>query len=154
MADNLEEAESHLERAARTIVDGPVKDALEKARAAVKEGKGQLLHQQKLIKVADRSELGWAVVVEYEVDELTKNPDNEHRLENAKIAAERKMLVRKRKLDAAAKQKRVVPAPEERLERERVSIFCGGACSEDASATTREAKWAAGMLWLWRKRSF
>ena len=68
--------------------------------------------------MADRSELGWAGVAEYQVDELAENPDDKHRLENAEKAAERKMLARKRKLDTAAKQKRVVPGPEE-----GVSIF-------------------------------
>ena len=89
------------------------------------------------------------VVAEYEADKLAKNPDDERRLENAEKAAVRKMLARKRKLDAAAKQKRVVPGLEE-----GISIFGSGASSEDASGSTRETKWAAGVLWLRRKRSF
>ena len=40
VADKLEEAESHLTWAAHTIVEEPAKDALEKARAAIKGGKG------------------------------------------------------------------------------------------------------------------
>lgn len=68
VADKLEEAESHLVRAGQNLVDGPAKDALQKAQESIKEGKRQLTHQQKFIKAADRSELGWAVVAEYETD--------------------------------------------------------------------------------------
>eukprot|EP00731_Ephydatia_muelleri_P008725 Em0004g1063a len=75
--------------------------------------------------------MGWTVVAEHEADELAKNPDDKHRLENTEKAAERKMLARKRKLDAAAEQKRVVPGLEE-----RISIFGNGASSEDASGST------------------
>ena len=45
------------------------------------------------------------------------NPDDERRLENAEKAAERKMLARKRKLDAATKLKKVEPGLQERPER-------------------------------------
>ena len=57
VADKLEEVEGHLTQAALNLADGPAKDALEKARKAIKEGKEQLTHRQKLIKVADRSKL-------------------------------------------------------------------------------------------------
>ena len=73
VADKLEEAESHLVRAGQNLADGPAKDALQKAQESIKEGKGQLTHQQKFIKAADRSELGWAVVAEYETDALAIN---------------------------------------------------------------------------------
>ena len=113
----MEEAEGHLARAARNLAEGPAKDALEKAREAIKKGNEQLTHRQKLIKVADRSELGWAVVAEYETDALADNPDDERRLENAEKAAERKMLAKKRELDAATKLKKVEPGLQERPER-------------------------------------
>ena len=102
----MDEAESHLARAARNLADGPAKDAVEKARESVREGKNQLAHRQKLIKLADRSELGWHVVNEYETDVLADNPEDERRLENAEKAAERKVLAKARKLDAAAKLKK------------------------------------------------
>eukprot|EP00731_Ephydatia_muelleri_P008531 Em0004g869a len=106
VVDRMDEAESHLARAARNLADGPAKDAVEKAREAVREGKNQLAHRQKLIKLADRSELGWHVVNEYETDVLADNPEDERRLENAEKAAERKVLAKARKLDAAAKLKK------------------------------------------------
>ena len=50
--------------------EGPAKLALEKAKQSLKLGKDALAHRQKAIKVADRSELGWAVVSEYEANTL------------------------------------------------------------------------------------
>ncbi len=38
--------------------------------------------RQKLIRIADRSELGWGVVAEYTADELADGSDDEKRLEN------------------------------------------------------------------------
>lgn len=49
-----------------------------------------LAERQKLIKIADRSEYGWGVIVEY-------TADDEKRLEKAEKAAERKAAKRKRK---------------------------------------------------------
>ena len=106
VVDRMDEAESHLARAARNLADGPAKDAVEKARESVREGNNQLAHRQKLIKLADRSELGWHVVNEYETDVLADNPEDERCLENAEKAAERKVLAKARKLDAAAKLKK------------------------------------------------
>ena len=39
--------------------------ALDRAKEALAEGRKQLAERQKLIKIADRSDLGWAVVEEY-----------------------------------------------------------------------------------------
>lgn len=96
------------------MADGPTKDALEKAWEDVKDSKRQLTHRQKLIKVTDCSELGWAVVAEYEIDLLADNPDDERRLENTEKAAEWKMLAKRRKLDAAVKLRKVEPGLLER----------------------------------------
>eukprot|EP00731_Ephydatia_muelleri_P008089 Em0004g427a len=106
VVDRMDEAESHLTRAARNLADGPAKDAVEKARESVREGNNQLVHRQKLIKLADRLELGWHVVNEYETDVLADNPEDERCLENAEKAAERKVLAKARKLDAVAKLKK------------------------------------------------
>ena len=45
---------------------------------------------QKHIKIADRSEYGWATVAEYEEDELADNSDDEKRLFRAEGSAGRK----------------------------------------------------------------
>ena len=52
--------------------------------------------QQKRIKVADRSEFGWATVDEYEQDTLADNEDDAKRLEKAEKAASVKSAKRKR----------------------------------------------------------
>ena len=57
ITDHIVEAESQLSRAARLMGEGPAKLALERAKQCLKLA---LAHRQKLIKVADRSELGWA----------------------------------------------------------------------------------------------
>ena len=44
--------------------------SLDQARAAVQEGMELLKSRQKAIRLADRSDLGWAVVNEYGEDEL------------------------------------------------------------------------------------
>ena len=88
--------------------EGPAKLALEKAKISLKRGKDALAHRQKLIKVADRSELGWAVVAEYETDGLAADSDDEKRLERAERTAERKVARKKSKADEAEKGRRSV----------------------------------------------
>ena len=53
-----------------------------------------------MIKLADRSEAGWAVVEEYEEDDLADNSEDERRMEKAEGKAEKK-LAKKRKLKEA-----------------------------------------------------
>ena len=70
--------------------------AVDKALKALDEGIELLATRQKLIKIADRSELGWKVVEEYEADELASGSEDEKKLERAERTAERK-AVKKRK---------------------------------------------------------
>lgn len=70
--------------------------ALDAAKAALKEGESLLARRQKVIKIADRSDLGWNVVTEYEADELADDSDDEKRLEKAERAAERKQSRRRK----------------------------------------------------------
>ena len=86
--DHLSDAELRLSQAARVLDEGPAKLALEKAKLSLRQGKDALAYRQKLIKVADRLELGWAVVAEYETDGLAAGSDDEKRLERT---AERKV---------------------------------------------------------------
>ena len=87
--------------------DGPPKAAVEKAKTALKEGEELVAHRQKLIKVADHSEFGWAVVAEYEADALAADADDERRLERAEKAAERKIVAKCKKLEAGSQSKKM-----------------------------------------------
>ena len=64
--------------------------AVEKAKALLKEGNKLIDVHQKHIKIADRSEFGWATVAEYEEDELADNSYNEKGLFTAEGSARRK----------------------------------------------------------------
>ena len=52
--------------------------------------------RQKLIKIADHSELGWRMVAKYEADKLASNSEDEKKLEEAKKSAERKAVKRRK----------------------------------------------------------
>ena len=79
---------------------------VERARQSLQEGESLINNRQKLIKVADRSEHGWATVEEYVTDELAENSDDEKRLFKAETR-------RGRKLRASSKSK--VKKPAERI---------------------------------------
>ena len=65
--------------------------AVEKAKTAVEEGEKLINERQKLIRIADRSEHGWATVEEYEEDELAEDSDDEKKLFKAEARAGRKL---------------------------------------------------------------
>ena len=77
--------------------------ALGRAQEAIAKGRKAIAERQKLIKIADRSELGWAVVAEYTADELADDSDDEKRLEKAEKAAERKAAKRKKRMDPSSR---------------------------------------------------
>ena len=70
--------------------------AVDRALKALDEGIELLATRQKLIKIADRSELGWKVVEEYEADELASGSEDEKKLERAERTAERKAVKRRK----------------------------------------------------------
>ena len=55
------------------------KKKLDKAKKELEEGKKLLSERQKLIKLADRSECGWATVSAYVTDDLADTPEDERR---------------------------------------------------------------------------
>ncbi|KAK3084685.1 hypothetical protein FSP39_017394 [Pinctada imbricata] len=63
---------------------------LEKAKSTIAEGIDLVKHRQKLVKLADSSELGWKVVLEYESNPLADDSDDEKRMVKAQNRAERK----------------------------------------------------------------
>ena len=72
--------------------------AVEKAKEALQEGEKLILARQKLIRIADRSEYGWATVTEYEEDEVADGSDDEKRIYKAELRAGRKVKTSKAKL--------------------------------------------------------
>ena len=74
-----------------------VLSALKQARGAVEEGTEVVKNHQKAIRIANRSELGWAMVNEYGEDELADDSDDEKRIARAVATAERKASQLKRK---------------------------------------------------------
>jgi uncharacterized protein YeaO (DUF488 family) len=65
--------------------------AVEKAKFAIDEDEKLITDRQKLIRIADRSEHGWATVEEYENDELADNSDDEKKIFKAETRAGRKL---------------------------------------------------------------
>ena len=82
------------------------KAIVKKTGELLKEGMKAIELRQKHIKIADRSELGWAVVAAYEDDELASDSDDEKRIYRAEREAER-VAKRKRPGGANATRKKV-----------------------------------------------
>ena len=62
----------------------------ERVRALVADAKQVIKRRQKLIRIADKSKDGWAVVEEYESDNLASDSADKKRLKKARNAAEKK----------------------------------------------------------------
>ena len=80
--------------------------SLEQARTAVQEGMELLKSCQKTIRLADRSNLDWAVVNEYGEDKLADNLDDKKRMARAVAAAEKKTAQQKKTGRGAMMQSR------------------------------------------------
>ena len=65
--------------------------AVEKAKTSLEEGMTSLKTRQKHIRIADRSEYGWAAVEEYVEDELADGEDDEKRVQRADFRAGKKL---------------------------------------------------------------
>ena len=65
------------------------KKKLDKAKKELEEGKKLLSERQKLIKLADRSECGWATVSAYVTDDLADTPEDERHISKAEKLAEK-----------------------------------------------------------------
>ncbi|KAL5490747.1 hypothetical protein EMCRGX_G015926 [Ephydatia muelleri] len=86
--------------ALRDLEYGSTEETREAAVHSLQKAAEMLERRMKLIKMADRSEYGWAVVAEYESDELAVDSDDEKRISRAEKEAEKKWLrKRKRQID-------------------------------------------------------
>ena len=82
-----EEVQDKLDSADAALAQRP--PAVEKARSLLQEGQKLIFVRQKKIRIADRSENGWATVKEYEEDELAENSNDEKKLSRAEARAGR-----------------------------------------------------------------
>ena len=73
------------------------KKKLDKAKEELEEGKKLLSERQKLIKLADRSECGWATVSAYVTDDLADTPEDERRISKAEKSAKKSIDSKKEK---------------------------------------------------------
>lgn len=71
---------------------------VEKAREELRDGKQLVDNRNKLIRIADTSEAGWAAVDEYLENEVADDSDDDKRIKKAQYAAIRKQKNRKTKL--------------------------------------------------------
>ena len=77
--------------------NNPSQEGISKAKEKLAEGMSLLNNRQKIIKIADSSDLGWRVVQEYEANPLADDSEDERKLLNAESRAERKVKAEKSK---------------------------------------------------------
>ena len=92
MNESIDEAllQAEIELEATTSYSASMQEKFKNVGDCIAKGRQLIVDRQKLIKIADRSDLGWAVVEEYTADELAADSDNEKRLDKAERSAERK----------------------------------------------------------------
>ena len=90
----FEEVESLVEQASQKEEADKKQEVLQKVKKVLDEGKQLVSSRQKLIRLADRSELGWLVVKEYSKDKLAEDSEDEKRI----LAAERRASAKKKKV--------------------------------------------------------
>jgi hypothetical protein len=107
-----EEVASKIEGGSACLSETP--PAVEKAKTLLEEGMKLVRERQKLIRMADRSEHGWATVDEYLEDELADDSDDEKRMQKAEFRAGRKLkatAAKNAKNKGGSMQKRPVQGP-------------------------------------------
>ena len=124
--------------------------ALQKAKDELEKGLSLLASRQKRIKLADRSEYGWAVVDEYEDDELASDEDDAKRIEKAEKAVAAKAVKWKKATNpranrqAQGRQQRTWEQPPAQEQRERFPSRVDW--SRPSSSTGRPPR-VAGQCW-------
>ncbi|VDI59227.1 Hypothetical predicted protein [Mytilus galloprovincialis] len=93
------------------------------AKDKISEGIELVQERQKLIKLADSSELGWRVVQEYITNPIADDSEDEKRMNRAQSRAERKS-----KAEKAKKRPRPVPYNKDRSSEDKNSNYKPGRC--------------------------
>ena len=106
--------------------------AVEKAKQLLEEGEKIINERQKHIRIADRSDNGWATVEEYVEDELADNEDDEKRLLRADARAGKKLKSAQRGGRGSAK-KFFPKRSQWNFQGPRSSVFTAGGLSTGAS---------------------
>ena len=84
---------------------------LQRAKEELQKGLTLLADRQKRIKLADRSQYGWALVDEYEDDELALDDNDSKRIEKAEKAAATKACKRKKAANPCSGRQMQGPQP-------------------------------------------
>jgi hypothetical protein len=84
-------------REVHTQLKNPTLESIERAKEKVTEGITLLNQRQKLVKLADSSELGWKVVNEYTQHQLASDSEDEKKIYKAEARAVRKLKQGKQK---------------------------------------------------------
>ena len=66
----------------------------QKAAEKIEQGITLVKNRMQLIKLADRSEFGWRIAIEYEQNDLASDYEDEKRIQKSERAAERKLKVK------------------------------------------------------------
>ena len=151
----IEESLSSAQRELKKIegVGDVQKESLKRVDSFLEEGIKSLEKRQKHIKVADRSDYGWATVEHYDSHPLADNSDDEKRLEKAEKEAERVANKRRRGGGTGAKRKRGwsdTGGPSSRREPQALQLVAPPPPCAPRTRRTAEATSFRTLFHLWR----
>jgi len=88
-----------------------VKGKVEKAGEMIKQNIVAIKKRNKLIKIADRSDIGWATVREYETDEVASDSDDDKKIKQAEARAQSRLKnkVKKRTFNQTTEKSSTFP---------------------------------------------
>ncbi|XP_062603797.1 uncharacterized protein LOC134265592 [Saccostrea cucullata] len=98
-------------------------DGVDLAKSSINEGIELVKSRQKVIKLADSSQLGWRVVQEYQANPIADDSDDEKKMYRAQMRAERKVFNGKKRSRFEPYQKK--PATVTRMETDEKSTGSG-----------------------------
>lgn len=98
-------------------------DGVESAKSSIAEGIEMVKNRQKVIKLADSSQLGWKVVQEYQANPIADDSDDEKKMYRAQMRAERKVFNGRKRQRFEPYQKK--PATVSRMETDERSTSSG-----------------------------